>query len=137
MINAHPILGVGINTFGNEMKRYDTTGVAYYFPQPVHNVYLLMASETGLVGLGIFLLLFLTALREGLQNVKSQDRFISVLSIGILGGMVVLATSNIFDVHLRTDVLYSLFWLLIGLIAAINRMVAQEVTFSQATPQEN
>ena len=124
MIGAHPWLGVGINTFVNVMREYDTTGVTYYFPQPVHNVYLLVAAETGLVGLGLFLLLLVSAFREGLQAVITGDRFTSVCAIGILGGFVVLAVSNLADEHLRTEVLYALFWVLIGLVAAARRMIA-------------
>ncbi len=122
MIGAHPLLGVGINTFVNVMRRYDTTGVSSYFPQPVHNVFLLVAAETGLVGLGLFLLLILIALREGLQAMKTNDRFLSASAIAILSGLVVLMVSNLADVHLRTDTLYALFWLLIGLVVAIRAM---------------
>lgn len=122
MIGAHPLLGVGINTFVDTMKQYDTTGVTYYFPQPVHNVFLLVAAETGLVGLGLFLLLIFKAFRAGLQASKTGDRFLSACAIGISSGLVVLAVNNLADCHLRTDVLYALFWLLIGLVVAIKRM---------------
>jgi len=122
MIGAHPLLGVGINTFVDTMKRYDTTGVTYYFPEPVHNAFLLVAAETGLVGLGLFLLLMFMAFRAGLQASKSDDRFLSACAIGITSGLVVLAVNNLADVHLRTDVLYALFWLLIGLAVAVKRM---------------
>jgi len=122
MIGAHPLLGAGINTFVDTMKQYDTTGVTYYFPQPVHNVFLLVAAETGLVGLGLFLLLMFMAFQAGLQASKSDDRFLSACAIGITSGLVVLAVNNLADVHLRTDVLYALFWLLIGLAVAVKRM---------------
>lgn len=122
MIKAHPLLGVGINTFVDAMGPYDATGVTHYFTEPVHNVYLLVAAETGLVGLGLFLLLMLAAFREGLRAVRTNDRLLSACAIGVLSGLVVLAVSNLADAHLRTDVLYALFWLLIGLIAAIRRI---------------
>jgi len=122
MIGAQPLLGVGINTFVGVMRQYDTTGVTYYFPQPVHNVYLLVAAETGLVGLGLFLLLMLITFWEGVQAAKTDDRFLAACTIGILSGLVVLAVNNLADVHLRTDVLYALFWLLIGLVVAMRRM---------------
>ena len=122
MIKAHPVVGVGINTFVDVMRRYDTTGVSSYFPQPVHNVFLLVAAETGLVGLGLFLLLILSAFRVGLRAAKTDDRFLSVCAIGVLSGLIVLVVSNLLDVHLRTDGLYALFWLLIGLVSAIRTM---------------
>ncbi len=124
MIAAHPLLGVGINTFVEVMRQYDMTGIADFFPEPVHNVYLLVAAESGLVGLGLFLLLLASAFREGLWAVRTGDRFTSVCAIGLLGGFVVLVVSNLADEHLRTEVLYALFWVLIGLVAAARRMIA-------------
>jgi hypothetical protein len=64
----------------------------------------------------------LITFREGVQAAKTDDRFLSACAIGILSGLVVLAVNNLADVHLRTDVLYALFWLLIGLVVAIRRM---------------
>jgi O-antigen ligase len=122
MIRAHPFLGVGINTFVDVMQHYDTTGITRDFPQPVHNVFLLIAAETGLVGLGLFISLLLAAFWEGLQAIKYNDRFLSAVAIGILSGLAVLMVSNLADVHLRTNALYALFWLLIGLVVGVRRM---------------
>jgi len=125
MIGAHPLLGIGINTFVDVMREYDTTGVTYYFPQPVHNVYLLVAAETGLVGLGLFLMLLLNTVWGALRAAGSKDRFVSVCATALLCGLVVLAASNLADDHLRTEVLYAHFWLLIGLVVAARRMVEE------------
>jgi len=136
MISAHPLLGVGINTFVDTMKQYDTTGVAYYFPQPVHNVFLLVAAETGLVALGLFLLLILIALQAALPAAKSDDRFLSAWAIGIASGLVVLVVNNLADCHLRTDVLYALFWLLIGLAVTVKRMTLAGYDENVVTPSK-
>lgn len=122
MIQAHPILGVGINTFVEVMRQYDTTGVTFYFPQPVHNVYLLIAAETGVIGLGLFLLMLSIVFRHGLEAASSSDRYISGFAIAMLGGLVVLLVSNLADNHLRTAVLYPFLWLLIGLISGTRRL---------------
>src|SRR3990172_2645235 len=119
MIGSHPVLGIGINTFVNEMGRYDPTGVTAYFPQPVHNIYLLIAAETGIVGLALFLLLILLAFRAGFQATLSEDLFVSGCAAGALSGLVVLMVNNIADAHLRTDVLSGVFWLLIGILVAL------------------
>ncbi|MDP3987619.1 MAG: O-antigen ligase family protein [Candidatus Levybacteria bacterium] len=46
MIKNNPIFGVGINNFLFNLKGY--------YLQPVHNIYLLIAAQTGLVGLAFF-----------------------------------------------------------------------------------
>lgn len=122
MIAAHPILGIGLNNFANVMHQYDTTGVTYAFPEPVHNVYLLVAAETGIMGLCLFLWLIVATFQAGLQAVRARDPFLSASAIAVLAGLAVLLISNLADVHLRTDVIYGLFWLLIGLTLAIRKM---------------
>jgi len=61
MIKNVPLAGVGLNNFTVRLPDYwPVTGFTYWL-QPVHNIYLLVAAETGLVGLLIFLwFLFLT-----------------------------------------------------------------------------
>ncbi len=60
-IAVHPLLGVGLGQFVFQeiVSHPDWSGWQY---QPVHNVYLLIASETGIVGLTFFLLFLLTYL---------------------------------------------------------------------------
>jgi O-antigen ligase len=122
MITSHPVLGVGVNTFVDVMRKYDTTGISYTLRYPVHNAYLFIASETGLVGLGFFLVFTGTIFGLFFQAVKSRDRFISVSAICMISGMVVILVSNLGDVHLMTDQIFPLFWCFAGLGIAILRI---------------
>jgi putative inorganic carbon (hco3(-)) transporter len=124
MVAAHPFLGVGTNTFVEVMRDYDVAWVTYLFPEPVHNVFLLVAAETGVVGLGLFLLLVAAAFVGALKGARSRDRLLSATSIGITSGLVVIVASNMVDVHLRTDAIFALFWLLIGMSRAVNAIEA-------------
>ena len=69
----HPVFGGGFDTFLPELFRA-------YAPVPddfhdAHSIYFEVLAEHGFVGLGIFLLLGLTALRQGRQIVRlSRDR---------------------------------------------------------------
>lgn len=120
MIVSHPLIGVGIDTFVEVMRKYDSTGISYRFPYPVHNVYLLIASETGLVGLGLFLVFTITIFSTFLRAVKSHDRFISASAICLVSAMIVLLVSNLADVHLRDfEAIFVLFWFLAGFGTAI------------------
>lgn len=49
-----PIFGTGLGNFLVELPNYLTTRTVYFL-QPVHNIYLLILSETGVVGLIFFL----------------------------------------------------------------------------------
>jgi len=125
MIRARPALGIGLNNFVDSMRRFDQSGVTNYFPEPVHNIFLMVAAETGLLGLSMFLFLFLAATREALRASDTVDRGLSVTAIALISSILVLAVDNLADVHLRTDILYSLFWLLIGLVIAVSRLASQ------------
>jgi len=52
MLNAHPWVGVGLNTYSESSPAYDNTAskVSLNFRAPVHNVYLLALVETGVIG---------------------------------------------------------------------------------------
>lgn len=54
VIAEHPFVGVGPNHFTQfQAPRIASQGLPYYANQPVHNIYLLIIAETGLVGLFI------------------------------------------------------------------------------------
>jgi len=55
MLKAHPFLGVGWGQFSVEMHRFIPEGATILHLQTVHNLFLLLAAETGLVGLFLFL----------------------------------------------------------------------------------
>jgi O-antigen ligase len=121
------VLGVGVNTFTEVMRGYDTTGITVAFPEPVHNVFLLIASETGLVGLAIFLALVALVYRAGIQTLRRGSRFSSAAVIGLLAGLTAILISNLADVHLKTDVIFALFWVYIGVIVAIRQLQPRRV----------
>ncbi|MCG2691495.1 O-antigen ligase family protein, partial [Microgenomates group bacterium] len=49
--------GVGLNNFTVTMEKYGYVTATTRFLQPVHNIYLLILSETGLIGLAGFIYL--------------------------------------------------------------------------------
>lgn len=63
MIGQYPLTGVGLNNFIPRLPEFTQIGEAIRFLQPVHNIYLLIAAETGLVGLIIFLWLIYRIIR--------------------------------------------------------------------------
>lgn len=61
IIKKNPLFGVGANNFIISLAQKNTAWEWFYWLQPVHNIFLLVASETGPVGLFVFTgFLFLT-----------------------------------------------------------------------------
>ena len=55
----HPFFGVGLNQFTAYLPQYTEISASTRFLQPVHNIYLLLLAETGLVGFSIIFIIFI------------------------------------------------------------------------------
>jgi O-antigen ligase len=126
MISAHPVMGVGQNNFMEVIRSYDTTGITLFNMEPVHNVFLLIAAETGLIGLILFILLLGAALLACWRVIKGRNRLLSATAIGLIGAMLAIIITNTADVHLRSDGFFAFFWCLLGLVMALENLSAQE-----------
>ncbi len=109
---GHPLLGIGIGQFvPNTMTMFKHLPAVAH--QPVHNIYLLIASETGFLGLGTFLI-FLFLVFYGFA-VRTQFKKLYYFSFFILAGSFLLV--GFFDHFLWTSQQGSLvFWMALGLI---------------------
>jgi O-antigen ligase len=109
LISAYPVFGVGFT---------GTPQIDLYIG--VSSLYLLMAEEMGLVGLGVFLitiLLFLNALIRALRQSR-KDPGLDALLLGVFGAMVGLLVGGVLD-HYLFNLTYphmtSLLWIFIGI----------------------
>lgn len=69
MIKNHPIFGVGINNFLVNLVGFQKPAGNIFYLQPAHNIYLLITSETGIIGLGFFLWFIV----KTFKNIKDQS----------------------------------------------------------------
>lgn len=110
IVKDHPFLGVGLNNFTVKMDEYGRVSGWTRFLQPVHNLYLLVANEIGLLGLTVFLALLLSSFHVLISKPKPSGRLflISLLQVFLLG---------FFDHYFWTIQQTSLlFWLILGLV---------------------
>lgn len=69
MISDHPLFGVGFNNFQFFSEQYKDKSVLNLLHSKVHNIYLLIASETGLISLCCFSLFLMTILVSSFREV--------------------------------------------------------------------
>ena len=129
MIKDHPFLGSGIGTFKYNTLRYqakffekgDNRSIyPHDFSDKVHNEYLQLWAELGIIGLAIFLWLIVTYFIYGIKSLKREkDKQKQGLMIGLMGAVFAFLVDSFFwfPLHLPTNL--SLFWLFIGLSAVI------------------
>jgi len=91
VIKEKPFTGVGLNNYSTVMNRYDNTreNISYTFPFPVHNAFLIIASESGLLALFCFLIILSVTFIKALKFFqKGGDRFLSFVGIGWICGIL-------------------------------------------------
>jgi putative inorganic carbon (hco3(-)) transporter len=121
IIGDNPVLGVGINNFTVVMDRYLTSDFREGWLFAVHNKYLLVLAETGIVGFLAFLAFLLDALRKGWQCWVHRDPLISPLALGFAAGIAGHMVHMTVDVF-RGRPTQQLLWLLAGVLAAMHRI---------------
>jgi putative inorganic carbon (HCO3(-)) transporter len=121
IIEDNPVLGVGANNFTVVMDRYLTSDFREGWLFAVHNKYLLVLSETGIVGLLAFVAFLLDALRKGWRCWTRQDPLLSPLALGFAAGLAGHMVHMTVDVF-RGRPTQQLLWLLAGLLTAMYKM---------------
>lgn len=124
IISDNPVLGVGSNNFPVVMGRYITSEFRSGFLYTVHNKFLLVWAETGLLGLSAYLIFLLGSLRKGWRCWRVGEGLLATLALGCaaaLAGHMVQMTVEVFNGR----PLAQLVWLTGGLLTAMHRMCAQ------------
>jgi len=121
IIKDHPLGGVGINNYAVNMREYNDTLIGRRFTtiaRPVHNMYLLIAGETGLLGLSLFLWLLIVTLSTLAKCFRSRSAFVSISAISILAGLCAFSIHGFVDKHPPGN--NAQFYLLLALTAALH-----------------
>ncbi len=119
MIWAHPLEGVGLNNFSFVMLPYDRTGIAMFYPAPVHNLFVLALAEMGplgLVGLVAVIAVPAIALWRARRRLDHEGR---CLATGLFGGLLVFCLLSLTSwtyYSVQTSV-----WLFLGMALAAAR----------------
>lgn len=122
----HPILGVGLNNFRavsadytREAGQLKSVFLLVDSPHLVHNVYLQLLAETGVVGLGLFLCLMggavLSARRAASNFERRGERGLATLSRAVCVGLIGMLTASFF-LSSGAD---GRMWVLVGICPAL------------------
>ena len=125
MIDDAPVFGMGLNNFELVMAPYQKYGVIF-FNHPVHNLYLLYLSETGIVGFAGVVLVGVALYNVAIRLARSRDRLLGGVGLGVAGVMAFLMIEELLGFSLRQDTPLALYWLLAGLAVACSRMAGYD-----------
>jgi O-antigen ligase len=85
MLSQKPILGQGLNNFVTQIPKVSVSPAVSWWLQPVHNIYLLTLTETGLLGLIIFLGICFLAIKK--VNIPQKRYLVAVILFVVTTGL--------------------------------------------------
>lgn len=120
MIKDNWLIGVGLNNYSVAIWKYDVTGIhrAWGATAVVHNLFLLIAAETGIASLAIFCFLLYRVLRKGRQRLAAHAITPeAVLIAGLRLGIICFLIQSGADAAYRfSPGLQRTLWLFMGLM---------------------
>lgn len=126
IVEQKPLVGVGANNFQTSARHYllqpgalGRTDLIIATPRVVHNTYLGMAAELGLIGLGLFVVIVLFAVGSAIRAARHfsalGDRGCEALARGLAIGLIGILVADVFISEEYSKPL----WLLLGLGPAL------------------
>jgi O-antigen ligase len=122
MIVERPFLGFGANNFTAALPGFLDSDLGQTWLFTVHNKYLLVASETGVIGLVLFVWMLVWTVRLALAASHHREIVVASTAVGLAAGIV----TNM--VHMLADIFHdrvstTSLWLLMGLVLALHGLV--------------
>jgi len=132
VIKEHPLLGSGGGAWDAVYRKYRSY---YYVTTEVHNHYLKLWMEAGVLGLGSFLAIWVIVFSivwRGVRKGKNQDYKAELWVCGIAA--ISLGLHSLIDFNLSLGAIAILLWALFGLIVALERMGELPGSFTWELP---
>jgi O-antigen ligase len=117
MLTEYPWTGVGFSNYQPLYEQYRLLN----WPMPLghaHNIYLNVAAETGVIGLGLYLLLWISILTVTFRTIRRAHGFDRAVAVGLMGAWVYLGTHMLVD-NLYVNNTHLMIGALLGVLSAI------------------
>lgn len=117
MLTEHPWTGVGFSNYQPVYEQYRLLN----WPMPLghaHNIYLNVAAETGLIGVGLYLLLWISVFVLTFRTIRRAGGFERTLAVGLIGTWVYLSIHMLVD-NLYVDNTHLIVGALLGLLTVL------------------
>jgi len=133
MIKAHPLIGVGANTY---MKNYKSYREAVEYRNIVtkdfmyaHNNFIQMASEIGLLGLGIFIWLLFALFKGSLRIYGAlKDAQLRWFSLSLTACVIAFLVNGLTESSLYYSRVALIFWYLAALCLALDKFKDERIS---------
>jgi O-Antigen ligase len=125
MIDSSPLTGTGLNNFTQIEDRYTTEPLL--FPGfPSHNLFILTAAETGVLGLAGLLIIGAALAWNAIQLGQSRDPLFRAIGWAMFCIIILNVIAEQLSYSMREEVPLTVFWIFAGLMMACIRMQEDE-----------
>jgi len=121
IIRDHPVIGIGANNYDYYIRDYWLIEDAFTKIAIVHNNYLLVAAQIGMIGFGAFIWLLVALFARIRRAMHSRVAYLRQIAVGIMASFILYSLSALADVYQRITLLF-MFWTLAAIVEAINRL---------------
>lgn len=121
IIKDYPLSGSGLNTYSKVVKDYKNFEYVEYGEGYPHNSFLQKTTETGIPGLLSFLLVIFSFFITSIQHIFYAHKNNNLL-VGFSAGIAAFLVQSLFDNNLYALQLVVLFWFMLGLAIAVNKL---------------
>lgn len=134
MITEKPLVGFGTNSFYSHYKHYAAEIFKTWVSNnkdhsTVHNYFLLLASEQGIIGLSLFLLLFFSIIMQAYKlYCTSSHKKHQQLAITIITVVTIIGVLNFLSDLIETDKIGSIFWLCLSMLIWLQHKNKKAIT---------
>jgi len=134
LVAEHPLLGVGLGNFQAAYGKLMVPGLPLLtypleIPMHAHNLFLNLAVEVGLVGVGAFAWLLAVAFLRVRQIKRFADWRLRVWSMGLAAGLVAILVQSLVDVVVYQGFVAILFFTYLGVMDAFKRFGGSQAEY--------
>jgi O-antigen ligase len=124
MHDAHPWVGVGFGTY-NDVKRLYLPENWVGWVYTVHNRYLMIMAETGIIGVSCLLIVYLLILRQAWHGIRATDSDHRPFQIGLFAALIAIYWQMLWEICDSRQAYY-IYWFIAALAIVVPRIFAEK-----------
>lgn len=126
IIHDYPIVGIGPGNF--KMRYHSYQDEPWLYAAYTHNYFLQLAAETGLPGLIVFIVIFVSTMISVINKLKKHNNTgKDILFIGVLCGVFGSILHTFVDIDWSRVTLYIIFWIFIGILLSSSNLKEKSI----------
>jgi putative inorganic carbon (hco3(-)) transporter len=125
MIETHPVLGVGYYNFAPVYAAHDRAHLWRGKAQLPHNIFIQVGTDSGLIGLGIFMMLIYRNLKvaRDIRRACAKDPEVPAFAAAVARGLTITTWGFVIAGQFNTVAYYPFFWMNLALTVSLASIV--------------